>query len=219
MPLFMKVKRLNPKALLPTKAHEDDACFDIYVVEDVDVPPVGISSIGQVVISTGLAFELPPGYWMDIRPRSGLGFKGTLVHPGTLDEGYRGELKIKLFNLSPEWIRFKKEGKDGVPDRVAQVRLVKNRPTIVVEVGVLNETVRGTGGFGSSGGTPETGEDRQYEHTCSLCEKNCGISMKEMCEHLTELCPTSEACDPMCLQFFCASFVSKDSEVELEQDP
>ena len=155
--LVLRAKRLDPRAILPTKAHSDDACFDIYVIEDVDVPPFDHTLTGNVNVRTGLAFQLPVGYWMDVRPRSGLGFKGTLIHLGTLDEGYRGELKIKLFNITREWIRLRLKNSAGVPDRIAQMRLVKNYDTQIVEVENLSESLRGMAGFGSSGGTPEFG--------------------------------------------------------------
>lgn len=140
--LRLKVKRLDPEAQLPTKNHEDDACFDIYMLDKIaQIPPHGIANVG-----TGVAFEVPPGYWMDIRPRSGLGFSGMSVHIGTLDAGYRGELRIAIFNHTDRMMVLHQG------DRIAQMRLSEIIATTLIEVYELNDSKRGTKGFGSSGG-------------------------------------------------------------------
>jgi len=104
-------------------------------------------------VCTGLAFELPRGYALDIRPRSGLALKGLVIlnSPGTLDSDYRGELLISFVNLSNEEIIVYKE------DRIAQIRLIQDPQLFYLEkieweeVEELSETERGKGGFGSTG--------------------------------------------------------------------
>lgn len=92
----VKVKRLHPDAVLPRLATEGSAGFDLYAVEDAIIEPGG-----TVVIKTGLAFELPPGYEMQIRPRSGITSKTKLrVQLGTVDADYRGEVGVIVDNVT-----------------------------------------------------------------------------------------------------------------------
>lgn len=90
----IKVKKLHKDAIIPTKAHASDAGFDIYALEDTIIEP------GETaLIKTGLAFELPPGYEMQIRPRSGITLKTKLrVQLGTVDAGYRAEVGVIVDN-------------------------------------------------------------------------------------------------------------------------
>ena len=142
----LKVKRLHPDAKLPTQATPGSACYDVYTLGKVTVWN------GKVTrISCGLAFEVPEGYFIEIRPRSGLASKGlTIVNsPGTLDSDYRGELMILMFNVSPDPHSLGYGIKKG--DRIAQIRLV---PVLDIEfeaVCELDITERGAGGFGSTG--------------------------------------------------------------------
>lgn len=98
-------------------------------------------------IPTGLAFEIPWGYGLDIRPRSGLASSGLIIPnaPGTLDSDYRGELMILCRNLLASPFLIPKG------DRVAQIRLFRTTELDFEEVEELSETERGTGGFGSTG--------------------------------------------------------------------
>ena len=138
----LKILKLHPDAELPTKATSGSACYDIYSVERRILSPMG-----RATIPTGLAFEPPEGYGLDIRPRSGWASKGLIIlnSPGTLDSDYRGELKVICMNLSSGNILVSKG------DRIAQVRLFKELCLEFEEVEKLNETKRGKGGFGSTG--------------------------------------------------------------------
>src|SRR5215469_1581498 len=95
--MWIPIKRLHPEAVLPAYAHGplEDAGLDLRAVERVVLSP----GVAQAV-PTGLAIELPPGYEAQIRPRSGLGLKHSLtVNFGTIDPGYRGEIRVIMFNL------------------------------------------------------------------------------------------------------------------------
>jgi deoxyuridine 5'-triphosphate nucleotidohydrolase len=100
MKLNVKIQRLNSEAIIPKYAREGDAGFDLVAVEDTIVEPGA-----TVLVSTGLAFEIPPGYEMQIRPRSGVTVKTKLrVQIGTIDSGYRGEIKVMVDNIAPKRI-------------------------------------------------------------------------------------------------------------------
>ena len=138
----IRIKKLHPEAILPSYAHgpEEDAGLDLRSVGRVVLEP----GIAQAV-STGLAIELPPGYEAQVRPRSGLGLKHSLtVNFGTIDPGYRGEIRVVMFNLGcAEYIIEK-------GDRIAQL-IVARYEAIQWQEGELGESARGAGGFGSSG--------------------------------------------------------------------
>lgn len=95
----VKIKRLSPDAQIPQYAHASDACFDLVAAEDVVIEP------GETaLVKTGLAFEVPEGYEMQIRPRSGITLKTKLrVQLGTVDAGYRGEVGVIVDNIA-QWI-------------------------------------------------------------------------------------------------------------------
>lgn len=117
--------------------------MDVYSVQDYELKPGE-----RDLISTGLSFELPQGYEIQIRPKSGLALKKgvtVLNTPGTLDSGYRGELGVILINHSSEVYRIK-EG-----EKVAQIVLSKVEKMVFNEVDSLNSTSRGERGFGSTG--------------------------------------------------------------------
>jgi dUTP pyrophosphatase len=148
--LACKVKKLNPDAVLPTRADPGASGWDLYATETVMIPP-GVT----VMVSTGLAMEVPAGYEIQIRPRSGLAAKSgitVLNSPGTVDSSYRGEVKVLLHNtrntlLSStfnEFMVFK-------GDRIAQAVIMQLPSVEIVEVTELSDTQRGTGGFGSTG--------------------------------------------------------------------
>lgn len=135
--------RLHKDAVVPKYSFEWDACCDISSVESIVLKPME-----RYAISTGLAVQTPPGFEMQIRPRSGLAFKQGLTvlnTPGTIDAGYRGEVKPLLVNLGEESIKINKG------DRIAQLKFSPVYIGHFIEVDNLNATSRGTGGFGHTG--------------------------------------------------------------------
>lgn len=139
----LKIKKLHPDAIVPNYAHPGDAGLDLFSVEETSIEP-GASHM----VKTGISIELPPGTEGQVRPRSGLALKHqiTLLNsPGTIDEGYRGEVGVIVINHGKETFDVAKGMK------IAQL-LVK--PVLRVEVTVvddLSDTARGAGGFGSTG--------------------------------------------------------------------
>ena len=117
------------------------AGFDLHSIEDTVVP-----ARGKALVGTGLAFCIPEGNYGRIAPRSGLAVKNSIdVGAGVIDSDYRGEVKVLLFNFSDT------EFKINEGDRIAQMIITKYTPTIMTEVKELDATVRGDGGFGSTG--------------------------------------------------------------------
>ena len=94
---LVKFKKVHEDAILPTKQKELDACWDLYSVEDVMLSPLEIRAI-----DTGLQMEMPPRFEATVRPRSGMALQGLTVmnSPGTIDSGYRGNVKVIMINLS-----------------------------------------------------------------------------------------------------------------------
>jgi len=137
----LKIKKLHPDAIIPSYAHEGDAGLDIYSLNDYLIEPGK-----REIISTGISCEFPLGYVALVWPKSGLSAKkGIDVLAGVIDAHYRGEYKIVLLNTSDEVFEIKKG------DKVAQVLIQKVERVDVEEVGELKNSVRGEGGFGSSG--------------------------------------------------------------------
>lgn len=143
--LEVLVQRLDPDLPLPRYAHEGDAGADLLTTVDVELAPGE-----RAVVPTGIAIALPVGYAAFVHPRSGLAAKYgvSLVNaPGTIDAGYRGEIKATLINLdSKESVRFSRG------DRIAQLVVQKVEQAAFTEVSDLPQSLRGTGGFGSTGG-------------------------------------------------------------------
>lgn len=109
---------------------------------------ITVGSLEKVIVPTGLFIELPVGYEAQVRPRSGLAFKHgitVLNSPGTIDADYRGEIKVILVNLSKESFTIE----DG--ERIAQMVIAAHEQAEWIEVEELNDTERGSGGFGSTG--------------------------------------------------------------------
>jgi len=141
--LEIKVKRLDPDLPIPRKATDGSSGFDIYSRVDQIINPGEFKGI-----PAGIVLEIPKGYEVQVRPRSGLALKhgiGILNSPGTIDSDYRGEVVVILFNLSKEPFGVKKG------DRIAQIVPVKLPEVKLVEADNLTETSRGSGGFGSTG--------------------------------------------------------------------
>jgi deoxyuridine 5'-triphosphate nucleotidohydrolase len=137
----MKFEQTHPDAKLPSKNHENDTGYDVYSVEEIVIP-----ARGSVVVNVGLKFAfIPEGYWVKVESRSGLGFKhGVSAHPGIIDNGYRGDAGIKLYNNTDIDYNVQKG------DRIAQFVLYFNIH-MPVEWGKVVESDRGEKGFGSSG--------------------------------------------------------------------
>jgi dUTP pyrophosphatase len=139
------VLRLPHGAGLPLPAYASDgaAGMDVVAAEDVTLPPGG-----RHAVATGFALAIPPGYEVQVRPRSGLALKHGISlpnTPGTIDSDYRGELKIIMINLGAEPFAIARG------DRVAQLVVAPVQPARFIEVDTLDETSRGAGGFGSTG--------------------------------------------------------------------
>lgn len=141
----LPVLRLDRDLPLPQRAHPDDAGIDLFSTTDLELAPGR-----RQVVGTGIAVALPPGTVGLVHPRSGLAARAGLSivnAPGTVDAGYRGEIKVCLINLDPESPIQISRG-----DRIAQLLVQRVELPEVVEVDRLDETARGAGGYGSSGG-------------------------------------------------------------------
>jgi len=143
---IIKVKTLHPDAVLPHYNYPTDSGFDLYSTIDVEIGP-----FGRYLIPTGLSFRFNEGYEIQVRTKSGLAInQGIMVlnSPGTVDQGYSGEIKVPIFNANPHPITINKGMKvaQGVLCPVVNGRNVK-----VIEVDELEETDRGDNGFGSTG--------------------------------------------------------------------
>src|SRR6201989_3594926 len=139
------IQRLDPGVPLPSYAHPGDAGADLTTAEDVELGPGE-----RAVVRTGIAIALPDGYAGFVHPRSGLAARHgvTLVNaPGTIDAGYRGEIKVILLNTDAASTVSLRRG-----DRVAQLVVQRVENVMFREVPVLPESARGDNGFGSTGG-------------------------------------------------------------------
>ncbi|WP_249669594.1 dUTP diphosphatase [Bacillus altitudinis] len=168
----VNIKRLSADATTPTYAHSTDACFDLYASADVIIEP------GEMeIVHTGLAFEIPEGCEMQIRPRSGITLKTPLqVQLGTVDSGYRGDVSVLIYNSESEKDEYCRHIHDirgertttrgqyyaqkGIRvgtyivrkgDRIAQALIQPVKQVSFTEVEELSSSDRGAGGFGSSG--------------------------------------------------------------------
>ncbi len=139
------IKRLDPGLPLPARAHPGDAGTDLFAAQDVELAP------GQrAIIPTGVAIALPDGYAAFVHPRSGLAARHgvTLVNaPGTVDAGYRGEIRVTLLNTDTERPVRLQRG-----DRIAQLVVQRVAYPVFHEVETLPGSARGEDGFGSTGG-------------------------------------------------------------------
>jgi dUTP pyrophosphatase len=146
----IKVKRTHPNARMPTYATEGAACFDLYAATVIHKTIAdGLYPGEHIIVGTGLAFEIPPGYMMRIAPRSGLAFKhGAEAFPGVIDSDFRGEVKVLLrrWTGSHSEPLFVKPG-----DRIAQAFICEVPRAEFEDADELTETARGAGGFGSTG--------------------------------------------------------------------
>ncbi|CAM1506726.1 Fc.00g063670.m01.CDS01 [Cosmosporella sp. VM-42] len=137
----LQVKKLSEKARLPTRGSAFAAGYDLYASRDIVIP-----ARGKALVSTDISMAAPAGTYGRIAPRSGLASKHFIdTGAGVIDEDYRGEVKVLLFNHAETDFEIK-EG-----DRIAQLVLERIYTPEVVEVQELEESVRGAGGFGSTG--------------------------------------------------------------------
>lgn len=142
--LVLPIKRLDPGVELPSYAYEGDAGLDLRSNVDIDIAP-----FERKLIPTGLAVAIPEGFAGFVQPRSGLALKSGLSMantPGLIDSHYRGELKVIAVNLDANEAIHISKG-----ERVAQLVIQRVPVVSLMEVDELDETDRGTGGFGSSG--------------------------------------------------------------------
>lgn len=174
----LKIKKLTDTAVIPSKAHNDDACYDLSADEDIYLFPQH-----QHAVSTGLKFDIPDGYLVSIRPRSGISLKTPIRvanTPGTVDSNYKGEIKVILHNtaqliddatnnvyydltghayrMSRGEMRQRKIQtlpwgtiKISKGDRIAQFLVEQMIDTELVETDDVGESDRGETGFGDSG--------------------------------------------------------------------
>ncbi|MFW2491434.1 dUTP diphosphatase [Clostridium chromiireducens] len=139
----LKIKKIDDKAILPSYAHEGDAGLDLYAVKELILNPGE-----RGLIHTGIQIELPKNTEAQIRPRSGLALKNgitTLNSPGTIDEGYRGEIGVIIINHGNEVFKVEQGMK------IAQMVIKPVFKVDIIETYELSNTERSERGFGSSG--------------------------------------------------------------------
>lgn len=141
----IQIKKLHAEAQIPRYMTELAAGMDIHALpqETISLPPGG-----RCLVPTGIAMAIPPGFEVQVRPRSGLAIKQgvTLLNtPGTIDADYRGEIQVIMINHGPE------DFKISAGDRIAQLIVAPVCQAVVEEVSELSETARGIGGFGHTG--------------------------------------------------------------------
>ena len=150
--LEVLVRRLDPGLPLPERSHPGDAGVDLRTTTDVELGPGE-----RVTVATGIAIALPDGYAAFVQPRSGLAARHgvTLVNaPGTVDAGYRGEIRVTLLNTDKDSkVRFRRG------DRIAQLVIQRVEHPAFFEVTALPGSTRGEGGHGSTGGHSGSGKD------------------------------------------------------------
>lgn len=141
----LRLRRLDPGLPVPSRAHPSDAGIDLFSAEDCALEPGH-----RALVGTGVAVAIPEGYAGLVHPRSGLAARAGLSivnAPGTIDAGYRGEIKVNLVNLDPsEPVHI------GRGDRIAQLIIQRVELWDVQEVDELDQTDRGERGHGSTGG-------------------------------------------------------------------
>lgn len=139
-PTTLRIRRLDPAAVLPRKAHPDDLGWDLAALESVRIEPGRIARL-----RTGLAFGFPAGVGGFVKDRSSLAARGLHTLAGVIDPGYRGEVQVLVVNLERTAVEL------AAGERIAQLVLMATLPATLVEADNLDDTERGDGGFGSSG--------------------------------------------------------------------
>lgn len=138
------IKKLYDNSIIPTKGSAEAAGYDLYAHFDYinDV----INPQSNKLISTGIAMKIPYGYYGRIAPRSGFSVKtGLIINAGVIDSDYRGEIKVVFQNHTDKYIHV------NCGDKVAQIIIEKIAHCNIVEVESLDDTIRGSSGFGSTG--------------------------------------------------------------------
>ena len=141
----LKIKKISKFAQLPTYATEGAAGMDLYAANE---EPITLAPLERKLVPLGFTMELPTGYEAQIRPRSGMAIKRGITLSncvGTVDEDYRGEVCVGLVNLSREDYTIQ------TGDRIAQMVVAPVTKAVIIEADELAETIRGEGGFGSTG--------------------------------------------------------------------
>ncbi len=144
MQIAVNIVKTHPDAVVPFYGTLGAACFDLYSTESTTVLP----QCGSKFIGTGLTFEIPSGYVMLVFSRSGHGFKNDIRlcnSVGVIDSDYRGEVMVKLHNDGQSEYQVAKG------ERIAQAMIIPHPPVTFSVVENLSETIRGEGGFGSTG--------------------------------------------------------------------
>ena len=140
----MKVKKLHPNAEIPVKSHPSDLGWDLFNIEELDIPP-----LNRKLIRTGIAIQFPENVGGILKDRSGVASKlGLFVKAGVIDPNYRGEIMVLMYNSTNKPVNI------GVGARIAQMILIPTFSvynSILYEVDELDETDRGTAGLGSTG--------------------------------------------------------------------
>lgn len=140
--MSLKVKKLTFDAVVPTRGSNGAVGYDLYSSEDAIVP----NQAGRALVGTGITVVLPPGVYGRVAPRSGLAVKHCInVGAGVIDPDYTGEIKVVLFNHGMNDFEIKKG------DRIAQLVLERCETPPIEEISIVEDTERGSGGFGSTG--------------------------------------------------------------------
>lgn len=139
--MALQVRRLSATAKLPVRATYGSAGMDLFADQDCNIPPKG-----KCLVNIGISIALPHGTYGRIAPRSGLASKNYIdVGAGVIDSDYRGEIKVLLYNFSDEIFQVK------CGERIAQLICEKIVVPTIIEIHEMNETLRGSHGFGSTG--------------------------------------------------------------------
>ena len=157
----IKIKKLSKSAIIPSRANDSDAGYDLYAAQDMVIGPME-----KLIVPTGISIEIPNGYYGRVAPRSGLAVKNSIdVLAGVIDSGYRGEIGVILINLNLPEVLFNRNKKSTAyesafgsrnkfsiskGDRIAQLIIEKCHEIQWVET-ELSISERGEGGYGSSG--------------------------------------------------------------------
>ena len=140
--MSLGVKKLSFDARLPTRGSDGAVGYDLYSSEDATVP----CQAGRALVGTGIALSIPDGLYGRVAPRSGLAVKHCInVGAGVIDPDYTGEIKVVLFNHGEKDFEIKKG------DRIAQLVLERCETPPIEEISIVEDTERGSGGFGSTG--------------------------------------------------------------------
>ena len=140
--MSLKVKKLTYDAIVPTRGSDGAVGYDLYSSEDAIVP----NQAGRALVGTGITVVLPQGVYGRVAPRSGLAVKHCInVGAGVIDPDYTGEIKVVLFNHGSNDFEVKKG------DRIAQLVLERCETPPIEEINIVEDTERGSGGFGSTG--------------------------------------------------------------------